>query len=406
MVFAEKSILDFGAKGDGQSDDCPAFQKALDSGERYLYVPVGKYVIRGTLVIHSDTSLRLHPEAVLFWADGSGTDAFSHLITNEKNADNITIDGGIWDGNAEGNPRIPALENEVTYLGVAIEFRDMEGLSLKNMTLRNSDSFHLRINYVKDFRIENITFDDQVFRANQDGIHIAGGCENGIIRHIRGVGVSSPNDDMIAMISDFSFHQMSPEDPARGQKHGPIKNIFIEDVSADNTFSFLRIMSEKECIENISVNHVRGGCYYLGIQMQISPYLRGTAQADQLYGTGKIKNVTISDWHIWHRHPYGMNVDWQRRAEAAVNGLIDIEESAENLVIDRFVRECTHDNLPKLPTLYLNNRQKNKIKMIGGTNTECLTGTDRYSGNFILQEITEPSAKTVLYGDIPYFRLG
>ena len=131
MVFAEKSILDFGAKGDGQSDDCPAFQKALDSGERYLYVPVGKYVIRGTLVIHSDTSLRLHPEAVLFWADGSGTDAFSHLITNEKNADNITIDGGIWDGNAEGNPRIPALEDEVTYLGVAIEFRDMEGLCLK-----------------------------------------------------------------------------------------------------------------------------------------------------------------------------------------------------------------------------------------------------------------------------------
>lgn len=406
MLYAEKSVLDFGARGDGRTNSHPAFQRALDAGEKYLYVPPGKYLIGGTLTIRSDTMLRLHSEAMLFWADGSGKRADSHLITNEKNAKNITIDGGIWDGNAEGNPQIPSPNDDEAYLGVTIEFRDMEGLRLQNMTIRNTEAFHLRLNYVRDFRAERITFDDQIIRPCQDGIHIAGGCENGIIRQIRSVGVSSPNDDMIAFISDLTGADLALKDPARGQRSGPIRNIVVEDIEADNTFSFLRIMSTEEPIENLSISHVRGGCYYLGIQMQISPYLRGTEMGKSMLGHGKIKNITISDWQIRHRHPYGMNVAWQALAEKAVSGLIDIEERAENLTIEHFVRETERDNYPALPTLHLNNGRTNWVELRGGEDTSLQIGGDSYTGGMILRQKTMPQEDLKLYGSIPYFHLG
>ncbi|MBQ4152888.1 MAG: hypothetical protein IJD11_00910 [Oscillospiraceae bacterium] len=402
MLFTEKSVLDFGAKGDGVTNDHAAFQKALDSGAGYLYVPVGKYVIGGTLTLHSDTRLRLHPEAVMFWGNGSGQNASSHLITNEKGARNIAVEGGIWDGNTVGNPRIPMDGEDVGYLGIPIEFRDMEGLSLMNMTVRNSESFHIRLNYVKNFRIEEITFDDQIHRVNQDGVHLAGGCENGVIRKIRGNGVSSANDDMIALITDVTLENMWLGDPARGQRPGPIRNIVIEDLYADNTFSFLRLMSEQEPLENISVRNVRGGCYYLGVQMQISPYVREKESAKGQRGVGKLKNITLSDWRIYHRQPYGMDIDWQKRADASVDGMIDMEEMVENLTIDHFVREYDKDNRPDLPTLYIKNDVENRIELIGADNTLLKLDGQEYQGRFILKETTPADGITELYGDIDY----
>src|SRR3954470_24359707 len=46
------NVRDFGAKGDGQTDDTAAFQKALDTagkdGSR-VFVPAGKFLIKGQL---------------------------------------------------------------------------------------------------------------------------------------------------------------------------------------------------------------------------------------------------------------------------------------------------------------------------------------------------------------------
>ena len=55
------NVLDYGVKGDGQTDDTAAFQKALDTagqaGGGVLHVPVGTYAIRGHLTIPAKVTL-------------------------------------------------------------------------------------------------------------------------------------------------------------------------------------------------------------------------------------------------------------------------------------------------------------------------------------------------------------
>jgi polygalacturonase len=50
------NVHTLGVKGDGQTDDTQAIQKAVDT-ERVLYFPTGNYIVRDTI--------RLKPESVL-----------------------------------------------------------------------------------------------------------------------------------------------------------------------------------------------------------------------------------------------------------------------------------------------------------------------------------------------------
>lgn len=358
------SVKAFGAKGNSRQDDFPAFQKALLSEEKELYVPAGKYRIHGMLVLKSGTRLKLHPEAYMILDDATGSQACPYLLTAEENAADITVDGGVWEGNCRKNKRVTG---EHPHRGILISFSHVQGLTLQHMTVRNSEAFHIRLNYVTDFTVEHITFDDRDLRCTQDGIHIGGGCERGVIRHIHGVGPSSPNDDMIALISDFSTRNMAPSDPIWGQEPGPIRDIEISHITADNTFSFLRISSVSQPIENIKAHHVSGGCYYLGLQMEINPYVRDQYDVyppETVYGTGVIRNVEISHWNIYTRLPYGT----RRRNyfRNYVGGLIDIEQSVQQLHIRHFRRDMTRDAKgTQLPTLMLKNFKQNKLILQG-----------------------------------------
>jgi hypothetical protein len=56
----ELSVLDFGAKGDGDTDDTAAFQKALDAAAQsgtVVVVPAGEFMIRGHLTIPTEVTL-------------------------------------------------------------------------------------------------------------------------------------------------------------------------------------------------------------------------------------------------------------------------------------------------------------------------------------------------------------
>jgi hypothetical protein len=57
MTAAVRSVTEFGAKGDGKTDDIAALQRAIDAGDE-LFVPEGAYLISG--------SLRLRPRSRLF----------------------------------------------------------------------------------------------------------------------------------------------------------------------------------------------------------------------------------------------------------------------------------------------------------------------------------------------------
>ena len=362
------SVKEFGAKGDSKQNDYPFFKAAIQSGTKELYVPAGKYRIHGMLTLPSDFTLKLHHEAYMILDDYIGSETCPYLLTAEQSAKNITVNGGVWEGNCRKNPRITG---EHPHRGILISFSHVQGLTLQNMTVRNSEAFHIRLNYVTDFLVEHIVFDDRDLRFTQDGVHIGGGCERGEICYIKGVGSSSPNDDMIALISDFSDLNMAPSDPIWGQEPGPIRDIAIHHIEADNTFSFLRISSVQQPIENIKAHHFKGGCYYIGLQMEINPYVRNKYDQyppETVYGTGVIRNIEIADWDIYTRLYYG-----NRRRNYfrnSVGGMIDIEEAVENLTIRNFHRDMEKDAKGEgLPTLTLKNFKENRIQTNNTTQT-------------------------------------
>ena len=52
------SVMDFGATGDGVTDDTAAMQAAIDSGARWINIPVGVYLTSAPIVINSSVTLQ------------------------------------------------------------------------------------------------------------------------------------------------------------------------------------------------------------------------------------------------------------------------------------------------------------------------------------------------------------
>ncbi|MER3472678.1 MAG: hypothetical protein C4335_01300 [Armatimonadota bacterium] len=56
------NVRDFGAKGDGKTDDTAAFQRALDeagkAGGGVVYAPRGNYLFRGHLIVPNGVTLK------------------------------------------------------------------------------------------------------------------------------------------------------------------------------------------------------------------------------------------------------------------------------------------------------------------------------------------------------------
>jgi hypothetical protein len=106
------SVRDFGAVGDGVTDDTAAMQKAIDS-KRVVYLPQGFYMVQDTIRLKPDTVLiGLHPGVTqLVLPNGSaayaGADGPKALLESAKGGDAIVTGFGLATG--EVNPRATAL---------------------------------------------------------------------------------------------------------------------------------------------------------------------------------------------------------------------------------------------------------------------------------------------------------
>ncbi len=290
------NIIDFGAKGDGVTNDSPAIQKALDK-RGSIEIPKGKYIIMDTLKIHSDTELICHKDALLFLGDKAQKTAEDFLIKNadeENGNENITIIGGIWDGNCRNNVRSRDMYAPNAHSGAIMHLSNVKNITLKDMTFRDSECYYTRFVYAENVHIENILFASKTIRANQDGIHLAGYCKNFTIKKLRGTK-NSPNDDFVALNADDCMKRLQNAKLCVG----PIENIVIEDLYSPKCLTFVRILSVDSPIRNINIKKLRGSCKVNIINMDASKYCRSpqvTKDEPRYYtGVGSIENVSISD---------------------------------------------------------------------------------------------------------------
>lgn len=347
-------VQSLGACGDGSTDDGPAIQEALDSGRELVTVPYGVYRIGRTLRVGSNTRLVVHPRARLLLADGAGADQDSFLLANAqpKRGDaRIRVEGGIWDGNNAHNPRGP--DSPGSYTGVLISFTNVSGLTLRSLTLRDPESYYVRLCELTDFAVEQIRFEAPHLRPNQDGIHLGGYCEDGVIRNLVGVGPGTTNDDLVALNADDANQRAQN----LGKRCGPIRRVRIEDLSADSCHTFVRLLSITSPIEDVTIEGVRGGCRVSALNMDGCRGCRvplfDPDDPQFADGVGQVARIALRDLHV------------HKSTGAHVSPLLDLRTNVSDFVVEGLRRNRDRDASPKSPTLHIGDMRPCRVVLEG-----------------------------------------
>ncbi|MBQ7299148.1 MAG: hypothetical protein IJW77_04830 [Clostridia bacterium] len=259
MAFLKESFESFNMiyetilYGDGIHDDTDAIRERLKCGG-HVILSKGVYLISDTLYIPENTYFQLQMGAVVRLADG----ACCCMLKNEVGyGRNITIEGGIWDGNNSTQKRGKVYPDKPFFMGIVMRFEEVTDLCIKNLTVKDPESYAIQIRNVDRFTVENITFDFNMLRPNMDGVHIQGKARNGVVRNIKG----ATNDDMIALNCDDGY-----DDGEKGIiAQGDIENIIIDGIFADNGYTGVRMLSCGSKMRNVAIRNVFGTYRFYGI---------------------------------------------------------------------------------------------------------------------------------------------
>jgi len=355
---------------DGQKDAAPVLQKQLDQcGE--IQIPSGTYLLGDTLRVHSDTTIIANPGATFILADGVGRHSRNFMITNANPGNgnsNIHLKGGVWNANNAGNPRGTDYD-PFAYTGVAINFTNVQGLTLRDLTVHNPESFFVRIGEVCDFHIENINLSADKIRPNQDGIHVGGFSERGVIRAIRATGAGVPNDDMVALNADDDVERQLN----LGMRRGPIRNLLVEDIEAEDAYTFIRLLSVDQPIEDITVERLRGGCRVHGINLNNWRFPKGV---------GVIRRVRFTDIDLT-----------KTEMDEGAPAIIKVSLGVDDFEIRRLQRGA--GTLPEVKTLMIDNQQRLDMVLEGQTiDIDSATGFILKNGDIDNLQIHEKKMKT------------
>ena len=293
-----------------KADDTERLQAILDSGRGRVEFPDGSFTVSRPLIISSDTHLVCSPRTVVRLADGSNCPILRNRGSEPGGSDrNITVEGGVWDGNNVGQKRGPcrlpktAGGGDINQLTV---FAGITNLTLRGMTLKDPDCYCIELTDIVGFIVEDIVFDCNDRTPNQDGLHIDGYARDGYIRNLRG----HTNDDLVALNSDEGNWRSPSND---------IENITIDGIyGGDDGYTAVRLLSRNARVNNIVIRNVYGRYKYNGVSFT------HWADEDHVPGMGHFDNIVIEnmfassclrDPEKWQRHPWGM-VYFQSKVES------------------------------------------------------------------------------------------
>lgn len=342
--MSDVNVKDFGAVGDGINDDRIAIQTALDMADGTVFIPKGNYRVAGTLKIPSNCSVIADSDARLFHCASFPKKRGDFLLTNkdtEKGNVNISITGGIWDGNFDGknNTKDPDLFNKEASSGATMNFVNVKNLILDDLTVANSVTYFIRMCKLDGFKITNIRFSSEKLAFNQDGLHFQGETRNGIVENIRAITNGQTNDDMIALNADDSIERLENLDMVCGT----IENITFKNIYAENCYTAIRMCSVKSKIKNITFENIYAGCRAYAINMDAARYCRTPLFKDEDFpnGVGNVEDIFIKNFKFFSTN-----------AEIS-NPLICVETLVKNFIIENMERLYKNDLNPVLPTVRL-----------------------------------------------------
>ncbi len=260
--------------GDGIHDDTKAIQEMIDGSgsELRLPAPKARYIISAPLELPSNFRLSLPRFAEIKLAKNSncvmlknkaavdiaprtkaGIFDYVNIFSPETVYENIEVTGGIWNYNNKeqrGNPLLANPEKSeepaesMSYNGYIFLFYNVKNLRISSLTLKDPVTFAVTLDRVSYFTVDNITFDfnyGNPLACNMDGIHLCGNCSFGTISDLKGACY----DDLVAINADEG-------------SHGPIANISVQGIYAEDCHSAVRLLSADCDVRNIHISDVYG----------------------------------------------------------------------------------------------------------------------------------------------------
>lgn len=314
--------------GDGICDDTAAIQAMLDKAGTVV-IPDGTYFITHPLIIHDNTHLIVARNAVLKLADHANcslldNDGLYRRCTNK----NITIEGGIWDGNHDHQEReiIPNEDLPCDYekylsnslLVLMIRLVHTENLTVKNLTFKNPTSYAIHIADTKYFTVENVILDFDLTKLNMDGVHIQGPARFGVIRNIMG----NANDDHVALCANGTTRSEVTK--------GDIEDVDIDGIYCDNGYTGVRLLSRGDAVRNIRIRNIHGQFRFFAVS-----FTHHYPMHDDL--PVLLENIAVSDLYVSKSTgfvPEGQEHSVQK------NALVWFESDTHcrNIVIERLYR--------------------------------------------------------------------
>lgn len=189
--FSIISVTEFGAKGDGVTDDTKAIQDALDAassqGGATVLLPKGVYLISDHLRVGSYTHISGVPTAKIRLANGTGRDGFRNKDFVNGN-ESITIENLELDGNADNQPatafqQYGAYSDAKRTAGVRIH--NTTGFCVRNVTSHDWTGYGVEISH----SINGVVEFSDAYRNGDDGFGVtnkdAPVSRNILFRHCR-----------------------------------------------------------------------------------------------------------------------------------------------------------------------------------------------------------------------------
>jgi hypothetical protein len=312
----------------------------MERDERLIVVPAGTYPVAAPIRLRSGTRLIAHPAAVIRLADGAELGVKDALVTNadwDGGDSDISIEGGIWDGNCL-NVRRAAEDERTGYTGNLFLFRNVNGFSMRDMTLRDPSSYFVCLGQVTNFSIQHIRFRINHHTRNQDGIHVTGGCSDGLIREIHATGRYCPGDDMVALNADDALDRSE----TRSALAGDIRRIRVHGLYAEDCHAFIRLASVWSTIEDVHMTDFIGGCTCTVVNADALRFCRSplfnTDDPRFAGGVGNLRDIRLERMRV-------------HKTSSEPSALLQLHTRMHGFEVRDFRRIMGRDFEPDIPTI-------------------------------------------------------
>ncbi|MGW5697151.1 glycoside hydrolase family 28 protein, partial [Streptomyces asiaticus] len=208
------SVMDYGAKADGSSNDSAAIDKAItaanSAGGGIVRFPSGQYKSKNTVHLKSEVTLQLDSGATIL---GSSADTYDKPESNPNDdyqdyghshfhnamfyGDKLTNIGFTGSGTIDGAGNLITGNPDSGEADKIISLTRCDGLTLDGITLRRGGHFAALINGCKNVTSDHLTIDTA---SDRDGWNIIS-TTNVTITHAD----IAANDDALAFKSDYAL---------------------------------------------------------------------------------------------------------------------------------------------------------------------------------------------------------